>query len=1475
MRSVVGISKGLRVGVIVLGALVVVGKIGAEWSPKRGLPHHMPTPRVVAELAGLFADIQAAAGPAGGASLRDTAGLLSRTRTVLRALAGTSLYAPRRGAGLIGASRASGLRGDSDADIAAASAARTMFRALDSSPPIRCPPNDPRLLIVAAAAANIPDLLELLADCDAPLEAAEAESGKTALHAAADLLALDALAMLLELGAMVDVADAQGRTALHVVAAAHEVDAVSGARRAIELLVGAGASVSARDAAGCTPVAAAAAAGHPAAIALLARYAPGSSSIADARGCHPLHAALLLAPTHTSVETVSELLNSGADVDAPFAPLEPDDPLTGYSPLQLAVAIVPESDYQEALVGVLLRSGASKDSLDPTIPPPLCLAVNAGRARTLAYLVQMGVDVNAADAHGATALHYAARTGAIAMATALLDAGADPNASTLSYPLHLRVSTVSIPTHLWQQVDGATPLHFAAARELEPLVEALVGAGGNLALRSAAGNTAADLATSSSRIHELVLSVFQLPPPWADRVHPPDDFANHMAAAIPSKAMARVALSHELYTLVAAAPLEPTPMEQTIIPQALDLVAAGASVSAVDASAVPLLFAVIRKLPKRHARTPTHVRAATALVAALLWRSELDDVEPWPLASEQLDGQPSSIAPGALRASLSSDALAALNLDDVDNSSGEAQTLVHLAAAYDMEALVVALVGLGASFDARNGLGYTPVDVAAGAQSSYALAALLAVGASVTCELSRVEATLGAVGASARLVHELVTRHGAGPPGAGELSLGPVAFESAMVNALLARDHELVRLLLAPPISVDVHATVEWSAELPVRSRTSLLLLAALLADHIAMIELLRAGADPRAADANGLTPLHALVVQNSMASQRGIDLLLGAERPAVNATDLHGLAPIHYLVDAQLWDPDSLRAFKPALREARLNALLSAGADPNTPTNSGETPLGRTLIGSAGSTEQSGFLAAQSRIASMLLQAGADPNARDADGRTILHRLAHLGLAAAALWLLEAGADPTLADSTGKTTLHVAARSVATSEMVATFIPALLQASGSAQYVNLRDGAGRTALHYAVLAGSTPTIQLLTAAGASAVKDNDGLSPYDLVLDAGEGGEAGGGGNGASPGPGGLGTVLVGSAAAGQEARLRVAQWQRMFDQLKGMITLVVATIQLAAFALELELAWHSSAQVAVDIAAAPLLAAALRNVNFALLFWAVASGLLLFTLAFCFRRFRLHKIGAVLTWLCADILFVPLLRVLVANFRCTDGEVAAAPSQACFTGSHTYMLLGATGMLALYIPLTFRLVRLDFQPEAVSTAFSLNWGADVLLLKRFRLHRMTKRVNTRLTDILLHALKLTLVSVSVIIFDEIAVLLVVYIALSLVYVTAIAWRPSYVSRRVNSAQLGLAASTVGVNLAAGSAYLIDDTSSLVPVAALAAAVFVIPPLVMLVHAKLCVTSSDQERVELNEALQTVIETGNTLTLLRDGERACPVARV
>ena len=145
---------------------------------------------------------------------------------------------------------------------------------------------------------------------------------------------------------------------------------------------------------------------------------------------------------------------------------------------------------------------------------PVADAVMRGDTAAVRVLLRQGMDANAAQADGMTALHWAATRGDARIASMLIYAGARVEATTRngSYtPLHL-ASRNGRPTVIKALLaaganansvtssGGATPLHFAAEQGNTDAIAALLGAGAKVnAKESAYGQTPLMWAAASNR----------------------------------------------------------------------------------------------------------------------------------------------------------------------------------------------------------------------------------------------------------------------------------------------------------------------------------------------------------------------------------------------------------------------------------------------------------------------------------------------------------------------------------------------------------------------------------------------------------------------------------------------------------------------------------------------------------------------------------------------------------------------------------------------------------------------------------------------------------------------------------------------------------------------------------------------------------------------------------------------------------------
>ncbi|KAH0545483.1 hypothetical protein FGG08_000484 [Glutinoglossum americanum] len=222
--------------------------------------------------------------------------------------------------------------------------------------------------------------------------------------------------------------------------------------------------------------------------------------------------------------------------------------------------------------------------------------------------------------------------------------------------------------------------------------------------------------------------------------------------------------------------------------------------------------------------------------------------------------------------------------------------------------------------------------------------------------------------------------------------------------------------------------------------------------------------------------------------------------RAGVCANATHsGITPLHFAAEGG--------------HKSTVKSLLGAGADVLAVDPAGFTPLANAAFSGVSTVVQE-LLAAEPVVA-----------VSNKWGDTPLHLAAMIGSPATAKLLLEAGADPLAEGENGDTPLHDAA--AGGFEMVAELLlgksadvnsqneagatPLLSalarQKEGMARLlvqrhdanVNLKDNEGRTALHYAALAGSVGIAEMLIQRGAEVgSEDHEGMTPLHRAVLAG-----------------------------------------------------------------------------------------------------------------------------------------------------------------------------------------------------------------------------------------------------------------------------------------------------------------------------------------------------------------------------------------
>lgn len=368
--------------------------------------------------------------------------------------------------------------------------------------------------------------------------------GPTPLHHAAEKGYAPMARLLVEAGANVNarVPEHFYNTPLHLAAFNNNHTAV------VQLLVAAGASLDKRAKDGSTPLLLATGnkSGNPQPARLLIQ-AGADPNISNRYGRTPLFRVV----QNGEAELADLLIQAGADVNAADR--------FGATPLTFAA----ESGSVE-VAEALISAGATVNPDPSSLPTlydgntPLHAAVGGRNpAAMVELLIQHGVNVDVMDNHGTAPLHTAIRSGDVAVAKALIEAGADVNAKNVNHqgdsdnsPLHLAIHEghgdlarllieagadvqarnhagnppvqvaafaglpevikllveAGSPVNLQDQV-GDTPLHDAALKGQVEAARVLLEAGADVHAKNNAGKTPLDLARQHG--HESVAAVLQ------------------------------------------------------------------------------------------------------------------------------------------------------------------------------------------------------------------------------------------------------------------------------------------------------------------------------------------------------------------------------------------------------------------------------------------------------------------------------------------------------------------------------------------------------------------------------------------------------------------------------------------------------------------------------------------------------------------------------------------------------------------------------------------------------------------------------------------------------------------------------------------------------------------------------------------------------------------------------------------------------
>jgi ankyrin repeat protein len=321
------------------------------------------------------------------------------------------------------------------------------------------------LPLVDAARNGGPDAVRALLQKGASVNTAEAD-GTTALHWASHRDDVASADLLIRAGASVNAANDLGATPLWAAS-------LNGSAAMVRRLLQAGANPNAALLLGETPIMVASRSGNPDVVEQLAA-AGASVNARAARG----QTALMWAVAERHPDVVKVLLAHGADVHArsdvwsQVMAVPPHGlpqynrsiPHGGDTALMFAARV---GDLASAKL--LVAAGANVRDADAWGVAATVLAAHAGYGELLEFLLEHGGDANAAAA-GFSALHVAIMRRDEKMVRVLLARGADPNARLQTWTPTRRSSK---DFHFGPELVGATPF-WLAARFAEPEVMRLL-----------------------------------------------------------------------------------------------------------------------------------------------------------------------------------------------------------------------------------------------------------------------------------------------------------------------------------------------------------------------------------------------------------------------------------------------------------------------------------------------------------------------------------------------------------------------------------------------------------------------------------------------------------------------------------------------------------------------------------------------------------------------------------------------------------------------------------------------------------------------------------------------------------------------------------------------------------------------------------------------------------------------------------------
>lgn len=358
--------------------------------------------------------------------------------------------------------------------------------------------SDGRDLLYCAARGGLLDMVKSLVAEGVSLET-KTEMGRTPLHAAAAIGRKEVVTFLISKGANIKAVGKDGKNLLHFAVAGGLDDLIdsllingfdincadengntplsiacsSGSEILAELFISKGAKIMSRNFFEYTPLEEAISSGNIKLIEILVKNGADVNA-ADIKGRTPL----LLAATYGNIEVFEWLLDRGAKIDVCDNENET---------VLLKLLWAGRFDYLDKIWPKIIEIKNSNPLDKLPLNQSAAVAGSKNVRKAISFLLSKGVDPNAIDESGRTALQRAAQGGDVEIARTILSAGVDINI---------------------QDNDGSTPLHLAVKNNHMDMVNFLIKSNARINVNDKKGRTPIDLAESYSypEISRLLIS---------------------------------------------------------------------------------------------------------------------------------------------------------------------------------------------------------------------------------------------------------------------------------------------------------------------------------------------------------------------------------------------------------------------------------------------------------------------------------------------------------------------------------------------------------------------------------------------------------------------------------------------------------------------------------------------------------------------------------------------------------------------------------------------------------------------------------------------------------------------------------------------------------------------------------------------------------------------------------------------------------